>query len=288
MVSMTNVWGNMATQMCGNISRIYSTTSHSQLLSKTKSSASTEDSLPASIPSTISDPSIEFKKSLMKDPCAICFGVIRMTDVDGESVQEAQATHLGVVRWFIHPHMDITNTRQTFQRLSITTMAWHWSHELISLSWKGTTGHTTETWSLVFSLGSKCNGMMLILGNSLLGAELLLQMWKSRCGHGDRWEPQIHIVSWQSHNQDLQNWPLSACNSTHAQEPENQWSAVEHQTTSSEWTNVPHTANSGLGYQSNTEWHDSRYSINQYILEVCHGNRTCSKMGFREEKIRAD
>lgn len=61
----------------------------------------------ASILWTTSKRWTEFRKYPMRAQCAICFGAILMTDVDGGSVLEVQATH----------------SDKIFQRLSTTTTA---------------------------------------------------------------------------------------------------------------------------------------------------------------------
>lgn len=95
MVSTTNVSENMEMQTYGNTLQIYSITSPSPPSSITKSSASTEVSPPALIPSITSKHSIVYKRFLTKVQCAISYGRTQMTDADGEYLLEERGIRLG-------------------------------------------------------------------------------------------------------------------------------------------------------------------------------------------------
>lgn len=107
MGSMMNVSENTATPTYGSTSQTCSTTYLLPPLSTTKSSASTEVSPPASIPSTTSERSIVYKKFHMRALCAICYGRIQTIDADGEYHLEARGIR----------------SDRTSQRLSTTIMA---------------------------------------------------------------------------------------------------------------------------------------------------------------------
>ena len=81
---MMNVAANMEIQMSGNASPNSSISYPSPQLSKINSSASTEDSLPVSKPSTTFAPSKDSKKYHTKDPCATSSGLTPMTEQVGE------------------------------------------------------------------------------------------------------------------------------------------------------------------------------------------------------------
>jgi len=91
---MMNAYESTVMQTCGNISPIFSTTFLSQPLSTTRYSASTEVSPLVSIPSTIFELWIAYKRCHMRAPCAIFSGQIRMTDADGESLPGARGIPL--------------------------------------------------------------------------------------------------------------------------------------------------------------------------------------------------
>jgi hypothetical protein len=93
-VSTTSAFENTGMQMYGNTSQIYSITSPLPPSSTTKSSASMEVYPQVLIPSIISEPSIVFKRSHMKVPCAICYGRTQTTDVDGVYHLEAPGIRL--------------------------------------------------------------------------------------------------------------------------------------------------------------------------------------------------
>lgn len=92
MAFTTNVSESMVMPTSGNTSPIYSITCLLRLLSTIRSSAFMVVSLPPSIPSTTSEPSIAYKRSRTKVQCAICYGPIQMIDVDGAYHQEVLDT----------------------------------------------------------------------------------------------------------------------------------------------------------------------------------------------------
>jgi hypothetical protein len=83
MASTMNAAVNMETPMFGSISPIFSITSQSLQLLKTRSFAFMVDFHLQLIPWNTSDNLIEFKKYLMRDQCAICFGQIQMRKTGG-------------------------------------------------------------------------------------------------------------------------------------------------------------------------------------------------------------
>lgn len=89
-----------------------------------KSSVSMEDCHLQSIPLTISEPWIVYKRFPTKDPCVICSGLIQMIVVDGA---------------YLLVELD-TLSAKTSPTLSITPMVSLLSLELTSSSWKDTIG----------------------------------------------------------------------------------------------------------------------------------------------------
>src|SRR5437667_8104749 len=118
--STTNVFENTETQTFGNILLTSSTFYPLQPLLKIKFSVCMEDYPQALTRWTTFVRSIESRKYLMKDPCAISSGRTQMIVVDGGFLREV----LGI------PLVRI------FQKRSIIIMALLWSLEHINSSWR--------------------------------------------------------------------------------------------------------------------------------------------------------
>jgi len=166
MASTMNAVENMATPTSGNASLNFLTTFLSQPLWKINFSACTEVCLLVLKLWTTLGRSKEFKKFLMKDPCATYSGQILMIEQVGEWILEVQAT--------LSAKTSLNNsTTQTTSR---------WSPVLISSWWRYDS----------FYSGIHQHPQQERL-HHFLSSKLLLQMRKHGCHHGCRWEPQTNL-----------------------------------------------------------------------------------------------
>lgn len=125
---MMNAAENTVIPMSGNAWLNYSIICHWLQLSKDNSSVCMAACLLPLKLWIISERWRECRKSLMKDPCATCSGLILMTDRDGGWIPEVQGTHLAKI-------LLSSSTTQT---------TWKWSHVLISWWCKATLQLTTR------------------------------------------------------------------------------------------------------------------------------------------------